>query len=136
MLEKYAAFIGILMMLIFFIAGGTVVIGGAIKWYQLQTQSQIIANMMSRSGYYDDICEQSLTSFCQRSNISRNNLEVDTIPAGTGSISMYGDSIEIQIRYPFRLGLSAAGMEEMFNFDLRTKAGATSTFMPGLNVVP
>jgi|GEM_PF-3690104 len=136
MLEKLAAFIGILMLLIFFVAGGTVVIGGTMKLFQLQSQTQILANMMSRSGYYNDVCEESLTSFCDRSHISRNDLEVETVPTDTGDMSFYGDTVKVRINYPFRLRLSVAGMEELFNFDMKTEAGATSTFMSGINLVP
>lgn len=133
MLEKFIAFLGVLMLLIFFVAGGTVVMVGTVKHYQLQTECQVLANIMSRSGSYDNICDQSLASFCQKSNISPGDLQVEASPSDTAS---YGDTVEVKIKYPFKVQLSVGDMEELFDFDINTTAWATCTSIPGLNVVP
>lgn len=136
MLEKPVMFIFIIILLVFFLTGGVVVVGGVMKWYQLSTQTHIIASTMARYGYYNSTCEQSLQSFCDRSNISRGDLVLEAVPARENEAKVYGETVSVNITYPYRKHLFLVDMYEMFDFTIKTRAAAVSTYVPGLNVVP
>lgn len=136
MLEKPVMFVFIVILLVFFLTGGVVVIGGAMKWYQLSTQTHIIANTMARYGSYNDICEQSLQSFCDRSDIKRSDLNMELVPSNSSDIKVYGETVSVKIKYPYRKRLLLGDMYTLFDYEIKTKAAAVSTYVPGLYVVP
>ncbi len=136
MIEKPVMFVFIIILLLFFLTGGVVVIGGVMKWYQVSTQTHIIANTMARYGYYNDICEQSLQAFCDCSNIKRSDLTVEPIPSHNNDIKVYGETVSVKITYPYRKKLFLADMYTVFDYTIKTKATAVSTCVPGLYVVP
>lgn len=136
MIEKPVMFVFIVILLVFFLTGGVVVIGGVMKWYQISTQTHIIANTMARYGCYNVTCEGSLQSFCDRSNIKRSDLILELVPADSSDIKVYGETVSVKINYPYRKRLFLADMHTIFNYEIKTRAAAVSTFVPGLYVVP
>lgn len=136
MIEKPVMFVFIVILLVFFLTGGVVVIGGVMKWYQISAQTHIIAGTMARYGHYNDTCEDSLQSFCERSNIKRSDLTLELEPADGGDIRVYGETVSVKILYPYHKRLFLGDMNTLFDYEIKTGAAAVSTFVPGLYVVP
>ncbi|MCL6478555.1 MAG: hypothetical protein K6T65_09060 [Peptococcaceae bacterium] len=127
MLDKLVAFIGILILFLFCFFSCIVLYVGMVKWFQLQSEANLIAEGMAQYGGYTNTLNGQLRDFCAQSNFKPGELTVTVNPSG-GPVP-YGQPVSVSISYPFNQAVDIGLFSGAINLPMQVSAAGVSHYV-------